>query len=446
VGCANKDSKPPTAPSNLTNTTPGNDQTPTFNWDAATDRGSGIACYLVRIDDAEWSDIGDSLTHTCDTPLPDGNHTFQVKAVDKAGKQGDAARLALTVDITPPIVSAVSVSGATSSTATIAWTTNEPAISQVQYGATTGYGLSQPASPFIQSSYVVSHSINLSGLTANTTYHCRVRSIDLSGNEATSADSTFATANDATGQLTVHFIDVGQGDAILVDYGTYEVLIDGGSSSPGVVSYLNSYVDGPLEVMVATHPHADHIGGLTAVLGAFQVQQIWSNGEPSTSQTYTNFMSAVQAEGAEAHVARRGDQISVSDLTFKVLNPTNVFGSTNNNSIVLSLSYGQVDFLFEGDAEQEAETSIIAAGLIPDVEILKVGHHASRTASSATFLAAAKPEAAIYMAGTGNGYGHPHAETIAALQAIGATIYGTDVKGDIVVTTDGQTYNVTTEK
>ena len=234
--------------------------------------------------------------------------------------------------------------------------------------------------------------------------------------------------------------------AILVDYGICEILIDGGSSTPGVVGYLQNYVDGQLEVMVATHPHADHIGGLIAVLDAFDVQQVWYSGESSTSQTYSSFMIAVGAEGAEVHVARRGDVIGVGGLAFEVLNPVNTSGTTNNNSVVLELSYGQVDFLFEGDAEQEAEASMVGAGIVSDVEILKVGHHGSRTASSASFLAVAKPEVAVYMAGTGNSYGHPHPETIAALHAIGATIYGTDTNGTVVVSTDGQTYSVTAQR
>ena len=111
-----------------------------------------------------------------------------------------------------------------------------------------------------------------------------------------------------------------------------------------------------------------------------------------------------------------------------MLNPVNLSGNdTNDNSIVLSLSYGQVDFLFTGDAEQEAEASMLAAGHCPpDVDILKVGHHGSRTASSMQFLQVAKPEYAIYMAGKGNSYGHPHQETINALREVGAEIYGTD--------------------
>jgi hypothetical protein len=125
-----------------------------------------------------------------------------------------------------------------------------------------------------------------------------------------------------------------------------------------------------------------------------------------------------------------------------VLNPVNLSGTPNNNSIVLSLSYGQVDFLFTGDAEQEAEASMLTEGVVPDVEVLKVGHHGSRTASSIQFLQVAKPKYAIYMAGEGNSYGHPHQETITNLCEVGAEIYGTDIHGTIIITRDGATYNV----
>ena len=244
------------------------------------------------------------------------------------------------------------------------------------------------------------------------------------------------------GTLTVHFIDVGQGDSILLDFGDIEVLIDGGGKSPGVISYIDDYVDGPLEVMVATHPHADHIGGLIGVLDAFEVDEIWLNGDTSTSETYSQFMSAVNSEGAKVCVARKGDTVQVGNLIFDVLHPVNLSGTTNNNSIVLSLSYGQVDFLFTGDAELEAEARMLTEGIVPDVEVLKVGHHGSRTASSIQFLQVAKPECAIYMAGQGNSYGHPHQETIINLCEVGAEIYGTDIHGTITIMTNGVTYNL----
>jgi beta-lactamase superfamily II metal-dependent hydrolase len=248
-------------------------------------------------------------------------------------------------------------------------------------------------------------------------------------------------------KLQVHFIDVGQGDAILIDLGTTEVLIDAGEKSPGVTDYIDDYVDGHLEAVVATHPHADHIGGLIKVLDEFDVDNIWVNGDEATSKTYTDFMAEANDEGAQVHEARRGDTIVAGTLTFHVLNPIDpLFDNTNDNSIVLSLSYGSIDFLFTGDAEIEAEESMISAGILSDIDILKVGHHCSRTASSAAFLNITKPEMAVYMAAVDNTYGHPHMESIAALQNIGATIYGTDALGIIVISTDGTSYTIQTEK
>jgi len=249
-------------------------------------------------------------------------------------------------------------------------------------------------------------------------------------------------------ELKIHFIDVGQGDSILIDYGETEILIDGGDKSSGIEKYLTSYVDGAIEVMVATHPHADHIGGLIDVLADFEVQEIWDNGDTATSKTYSDFMSAVKTENAQVFQAVRGNTIEVDGLVLKVLHPVNLNDTTNNNSIVLYLSYGQIDFLFTGDAEKEAEASMLIKSdmPVPDVEILKVGHHGSNTASSSDFLTVTSPEVAIYMAGEGNGYGHPHTETISALCNIGAEIYGTDVHGNIVITTDGETYDLQLEK
>lgn len=249
-----------------------------------------------------------------------------------------------------------------------------------------------------------------------------------------------------TGELKVHFIDVGQGDSILIDLGETEILIDGGGKSPGVVAYLNNYVDGALEIMVATHPHADHIGGLIAVLDVFKVDEIWLNGDTSTSKTFKEFMNLVNSEGASVHEAERGNSIDVGVLSFLVLHPVKpLVDDTNNNSIVLRLSYGSIDFLFTGDAEKEAEASILGAGLIVQANILKVGHHGSRS-SSARLLDAVRPKVAIYMAGEDNRYGHPHEETITALTKVGAEIYGTDIHGTITITTDGKIYERHLEK
>lgn len=340
-------------------------------------------------------------------------------------------------DTTAPSIANVSAENITEVTATISWTTDEPATSQVEYGKTTAYGLTTP----LDSELVTSHSVSVTGLDPDSTYHFIVKSEDLAGNEAVSGDHTFATS-DMLDQLVIHFIDVGQGDAILIDYGTNEMLIDGGRWGDCAV-YVPSYIDGALEVMVATHPDADHIGGLDDILDIFDVDHIWLNGDTASTQTYIDFMAKVNAEGAHVHQAQRGDQISLSTLTFDVLHPTSpLYSDRNENSIVLKLSFGQVDFLFTGDAGSSAEASMLAVGLIDDIDILKVSHHGSKYCSTASFLAAAQPEIAIYSAGANNTYGHPAPETITRICDIGATIYGTDVHGTIVVTTNGTTYNV----
>ena len=266
---------------------------------------------------------------------------------------------------------------------------------------------------------------------------------DIEAVEESSEEKEDVTSSTLTGTLKVHFIDVGQGDSILIDLGSEEVLIDGGEKSPGVVDYISKYIDGPLEVMVLTHPHADHIGGLIKVLKDFQVEEIWLNGDTSTSKTYQDFMAAVNAEGAEVNQAKRNGTISTESLNFSILNPPDtLFSDTNNNSIVLRLDYGDTVFLFTGDAENEAEANMLATESELWAQILKVGHHGSSSASSIEFLRKVNPDIAIISCGEGNSYGHPHDITLNNLSNLGIIIYRTDESGDIIVESDGITYRV----
>jgi hypothetical protein len=199
IGCATNDESPqdgqrtdttaPSSPTSLTKTTPDNDNTPTFTWNAATDDDTGIAGYLVRIDGGEWTSIGDVTTFTCENAVSDGSHALKVKAVDKAGNEGDEGSLAFTCDTVAPTISNVSVASTSPSSATITWTTNESATSQVEYGTTSDYG----SSSALHSSLMTTHTVTLTGLTAETTYHYRVKSKDACGNEASSNDNTFTT-------------------------------------------------------------------------------------------------------------------------------------------------------------------------------------------------------------------------------------------------------------
>ena len=246
--------------------------------------------------------------------------------------------------------------------------------------------------------------------------------------------------------LSVRFLDVRQGDAILIDLGDLEILIDGGPSRD-VVDLLIPYIQGPLEVVVLTHAHTDHYGGLDDVLERFYVLEVVTSADHRDKSTYRAFLADVAAEGCMTSEVARGDAITLGGLSLSVLHPLTITtgeGLENLNSVVLELSYGDVDFLFTGDLESSAETELVLAGVLRDIDILKVAHHGSRYGSTQGFLDAVLPEVAIYSAGEGNGYGHPHDEAITRLCGVGAEIYGTDVHGTVTVTTDGEDYAVVT--
>ncbi|TFH10183.1 MAG: MBL fold metallo-hydrolase [Candidatus Atribacteria bacterium] len=245
------------------------------------------------------------------------------------------------------------------------------------------------------------------------------------------------TVGAAGRQLDVYFIDVGQGDAILVDYGEYEMLIDAGPNG-SCAGFLLGYVDGPLEVVVATHPHSDHIGGLDDVLRVFDVHEIVTNGATANTSAYVNFMAAVMVEGCERTIARRNGTIELADLEIRVLHPYKLWGDANEDSLVLSLTFGAVEFLFTGDIEAHTEAELLRMGCLSDIAILKVAHHGSAYSSTPEFLNAAEPKLAIYSAGVGNRYGHPSELALLNLQAISAEILGTDPYGTIRVSTDGE--------
>jgi competence protein ComEC len=248
--------------------------------------------------------------------------------------------------------------------------------------------------------------------------------------------------------VQVHYIDVGQGDSILIVSPEGKVmLIDGGVGGSPALEYLSIKGIDHIDLMVATHPHADHIGGLIDVLDALKVSEVVTNGQPTTTKTYENFLDGIAKAKAVYREMKRGDTLTLGSLTFDVLSPEGPGGDDlNEGSLVLRLAYGKVAFLFTGDAGYAAEAGMLAADEDVQAQILKVGHHGSSSASSPDFLAAVHPEVAVYSCGVGNSYGHPHAETIAALGQAGALIYGTDVNGTVVVTSDGSTYQTKVER
>jgi competence protein ComEC len=248
--------------------------------------------------------------------------------------------------------------------------------------------------------------------------------------------------------LTVSFLDVGQGDATLIEAPNgVQMLIDGGKGSE-VLSELgavmNSY-DKDIDIILATHPDADHIGGLVPVLADFQVHHILTNGDWGTTQIAKSMKKESEEEGAEVRVIKRGDRIMLDgahNVYVDVFYPgsESTARDTNGNSIIAKLVYGENEFLLTGDAPLDAEARILywcASCLSSDV--LKVGHHGSKTSTGKTFLEAVHPEYAIISAGLNNRYGHPHKQVTDLLDKENITTLGTYDEGTIQFETDGKT-------
>ncbi|SDJ80560.1 MBL fold metallo-hydrolase [Sediminibacillus albus] len=248
-------------------------------------------------------------------------------------------------------------------------------------------------------------------------------------------------------ELKVHYIDVGQADAALVEFGVYAMLIDAGNwNSSNVVNYLAAQDIQQLDIVVGTHPDADHIGQLDKVIEQVDVGEVWMSGNASTSQTFQRVMEAIEANGVDYDEPRAGDVYDIGQLTIDVLYPSAISGNANQESISLKLTYGDIAFVFTGDAETVQEQEMINRGAGLDADILQLGHHGSSTSTSKAFLEKVSPAVAIYSSGTDNQYGHPHEEVINRLNAYGTEIYGTTIHGTIIVTTDGVAYQVTTKE
>ncbi len=241
--------------------------------------------------------------------------------------------------------------------------------------------------------------------------------------------------------LRVYFLDVGQGDATLIQTPAGEnILIDAGNNDKGdeVVAYLEHLGVKQIDVMIATHPDADHIGGLDTVLEALEVKAVYAPKVSHTTNTYRDFLTAVKNEKLQIKTAKAGVALKLEDVKAHFVAPVGEYNDLNEWSAVLRLVYKDTVFLFTGDAETGSERDMLASGAALDADVLKVGHHGASKSSSAPFLVEVKPTYAVISSAYGNSYGHPTQETLDRLSQVGATIYRTDLQGTITAVSDGK--------
>jgi beta-lactamase superfamily II metal-dependent hydrolase len=245
----------------------------------------------------------------------------------------------------------------------------------------------------------------------------------------------------------VSFIDVGQGDATLVQAGGESYLVDGGppEAGPEVVDFLRSRGVEELDGLVASHPDADHIGGLPDVLDALPVSTVYVSGDASkATTTFNTFLRAVEREGARVLETRAGTRMEWGGAEVMALSPPpeaegGLFGDSNEDSVALLLTFGAARVLLPGDAEHRAEEYMSTGRFTGPLTVLKVAHHGSSSSTTPLFLNRFRPEVAVISAGEENSYGHPTPQTLRRLKTVGAEVFRTDEDGDVIVTIeDGQ--------
>lgn len=267
-----------------------------------------------------------------------------------------------------------------------------------------------------------------------------------------SAGAKYPPASDA---LTIGFIDVGQGDSILVQAGGESYLIDAGYPEEGanVVDFLRSRGVSSLDGVVSTSGDADHSGGLADVLDAFTVENIYLSGYPTETLTYTNFLRAsrdeVRSEGAEVRAVSAGMRLDWAGVRVDVLNPPpasdgGLFAGSNDSSVSLLLTYGTARVILAGDAEDAAEEYMAGGPLTGPVTLMKVNHHGSNTSTKSAFLSRFRPQVAVIQSGRNNPYGHPTPEVLGRLKDAGVEVFRTDLDGDVTVTIDRKEVEVAT--
>lgn len=237
----------------------------------------------------------------------------------------------------------------------------------------------------------------------------------------------------------VHFVDVGQGDATIIQGKDFNVLIDAGEAGSGVTEYIDSLGITTFDYVIATHPHSDHIGGMKDVIDQYEIKNFMMPDVVHTTKTFENMISALEDNAVEVTIPQTGDTFGNGEILFTVIAPNStVYESLNDYSIGLRLDCDERSFLFAGDAEIISEEEMLSGNISLAADVYKVSHHGSTTSTSQAFLDAIDPEIAVISCGKGNSYGHPHKEILKRLSDKDIKILRTDMSGNILLFTDGK--------
>lgn len=246
---------------------------------------------------------------------------------------------------------------------------------------------------------------------------------------------------EAIQNLEVHFIDVGQGDATLIKCGDASMLIDGGENDKGTFlqNYMNKQGVKSLDYFIVTHPDSDHCGGADVIITKYDIDTVIMPNYEKDTVTYRDVVQSLDYKKYSITSPVVGNTYSLGDAEFTIIGPNkkNYGDETNNYSVAIVLKHGKNKFVFTGDAEEEAEMDIINNKIDISAQVLKVGHHGSKSSSTEKFIKAVGPEYGVISCGENNEYGHPHGATLNTLRKEGVKVFRTDEQGSVVATSDG---------